>query len=57
MDSEVDKISEKPESLSIDTETGFELFYCTFEGELNLKNDEAIKAFKISFMVEGKVFY
>lgn len=58
MDLEVASMDTSDNSLSIDydaTATGFSLFYITFEGSLSMKNGEAAKCFKLSFMVEGQI--
>eukprot|EP00347_Sterkiella_histriomuscorum_P002335 403368547 len=59
MDQEVQTLNYQEGTLSIDSQPqdGFNLFYITFEGNLNLKNEPGQKRFKISFMVEGKINY
>lgn len=62
MDTEVDSITSHIDSLQIDdTDSGFSLFFCTFEGALNFKISEEHlhqssnqRDFKISFMAEGR---
>lgn len=56
MDSEVKTMSVEESSLSIDSSSdkGFSLFFVTFEGSLQMKQEgSADKRYKLSFMVEG----
>ena len=54
MDQEVDSLTYRPNSLSIDDQQGFSIFFTTFEGSLTMKSNTQ-RAYKLSFMVEGKV--
>jgi hypothetical protein len=57
LDKEVHIIECRQDSLSIDYDpniNGFSLFYITFDGSLQLKN-QMQKLFKLSFMIEGKL--
>ena len=57
LDKEVQTMVCRQDSLTIDYDpsiNGFSLFYITFDGSLQLKN-QMQKLFKLSFMIEGKL--